>query len=79
MKIVQHARGWKRMKLVAATAGLAAAGALAMTVGMGDSAATPAVPIQAGKMTLGETSTITTPPKAPETPVAEPAVKATQK
>ena len=80
MTNAQHATGWRRMKLVAATCGFAAVGALGATVGMGQTAAAaPMIPTQMGGMTLGATATFTTPPTAPPTPIAVPVVKATPK
>ena len=79
MKIAQRAAGWRRMKVVAATCGFAAIGALGATLGMGQTAAAPAIPTQMGGMTLGATATVSTPPTAPETSFAVPAVKATPK
>ena len=74
-----------RVKVFAAVIGssaVVAIGALSValhdeqTSGASDGVATGTTFIQGGDMTLGETATTTTPPAAPETPVAAPPVKA---
>lgn len=80
MTNAQHATGLRRMKLVAATCGFAALGALGLTVGIGSTAAAvPSIPTKGGGMTLGQTVAVTTPPSAPSVAFASPAVKATPK
>ena len=79
MKNAQRAVASRWIKLVAATCGFAAIGALGATVGMGQTAAAPSIPTQMGGMTLGATATVSTPPTAPATSFAAPAVKATPK
>lgn len=80
MTFTQRAASWRRVKLVAATCGFAAVGALGLTVGMGQTAAAPSTPMKAaGGMTLGATAPVTTPPSTPPIAFASPKVKAKHK